>query len=227
MRFVFNILFFIGVASSEVHYGPNEKETPQRVRIIGGQEAEVNQYPWQVALSITSANGNEYFCGGSLISEKWILTAAHCLSNVVSVMASLGVHNINVNEPSRQDIPAEDFTVHPKWNISTASNDIALVRLTTEAVINDAVQVVTLATAGTFAGYDAELSGWGKVSSASTEISPILKRIDLKVISNVLCTLYYSVYIKDSNICTSGSGGIGACQGDSGGPLLDHRRNRD
>uniref|UniRef100_A0AAZ3Q082 chymotrypsin n=1 Tax=Oncorhynchus tshawytscha TaxID=74940 RepID=A0AAZ3Q082_ONCTS len=130
-------------------------------RIVNGEEAVPHSWPWQVSLQQTSGF---HFCGGSLINENWVVTAAHC--NVATY------HRVIVGEHKKgsgnnaEDIqilkPAKVFT-HPKWNPSTINNDISLIKLSTPAVLNTNVSPVCLAeTADVFApGMTCVTSGWG------------------------------------------------------------------
>merc|ERR1711963_1303254 len=99
---------------------------PSKDRIVGGFEAEPNQWPWQVALFVDNA----WFCGGSLISENYVLTAAHCVDGASYYDIMAGAHNVRESsEPNRVEITSFNGWYHPQWDPNTLSNDIALIEL--------------------------------------------------------------------------------------------------
>ncbi|KAK7066348.1 hypothetical protein SK128_015608, partial [Halocaridina rubra] len=101
-------------------------------RIVGGIEAVPHSWPHQVALFIDGM----YFCGGSLISTEWVLTAAHCMDGAGFVDVVMGAHNIRESEPEQVSMTSTDFFVHENWNSFTLSNDISLIRLPSAASLN-------------------------------------------------------------------------------------------
>ncbi len=81
----------------------------------------------QVALVVDDS----WFCGATIISADWILTAAHCTDGGRSFEVILGAHNKNIVEPTQVRIMATEFTMHPKWNSARLQNDVALIKLPT------------------------------------------------------------------------------------------------
>ncbi|ERL93372.1 brachyurin [Dendroctonus ponderosae] len=196
-------------------------EIPQSgSRIIGGSVAARGAFPYQAALII---NGNS-FCGGSIISNQWVLTAAHCVDTATSVQLILGAHNprTTVNEPTQVRLASDGRVVHADWNRNTLQYDIALLRAAGIPVGAAGISAVALAPAssGTFAGSTAVLSGWGRTSDLSNSIADELNTVQLQILSNAVCQNTFGSSIADQHICTSGSGRVGACNGDSGGPLV-------
>merc|ERR1712045_598160 len=99
---------------------------PSMDKIVGGFEATPNQWPWQVALFIDNA----WFCGGTLISENYVLTAAHCADGATYFDIMAGAHNVRESsEPHRVEITSFNGWTHPQWDPNTLSNDLALVEL--------------------------------------------------------------------------------------------------
>jgi secreted trypsin-like serine protease len=94
-------------------------------RIVGGEEAVPHEFPWQVSVLIDGSG----FCGGSLISPDWVLTAAHCADGAGRFTITLGDHDRTVNEPSQVTVSSTTYTVHPGWNSATLADDLALIRL--------------------------------------------------------------------------------------------------
>merc|ERR1711941_62233 len=131
--------------------------------IVGGFEATPNQWPWQVALFIDNA----WFCGGALISENYVLTAAHCADGATYFDIMAGAHNVRESsEPNRVEITSFNGWTHPQWDPNTLSNDLALVELPSPISFND----------------------YSKPSGSAGGISPVLRMAeDLPITSNAEC----------------------------------------
>merc|ERR1712243_195612 len=125
-------------------------------KIVGGNEVTPHEYPWQVGLFIDDM----YFCGGSIISEDWILTAAHCMDGAGFVEVVMGAHSIHDdNEVGRVSVTSTDSF--------TLSNDLALIRMPSPIEFTDIIQPVCLPTytdADDFVGVGVTLTGWGRPS---------------------------------------------------------------
>ncbi|XP_066252003.1 uncharacterized protein [Euwallacea similis] len=190
------------------------------LKIVGGSVASRNQFPYQAALVIN----NSGFCGGSIISNQWILTAAHCVDTANSVQVILGAHNpmTTTNEPTQVRLTSSSRVVHNQWNSATLANDVAVLRVSNIPVGNTGISAISLAPAssGTFAGSTATVSGWGRTSDSSNAISSELRFVQVPVITNAVCQSSYGSIVQAQHICTSGTGGRGSCNGDSGGPLV-------
>ncbi|KAI4468809.1 chymotrypsin-related [Holotrichia oblita] len=202
---------------------PNGKARVQQ-RIVGGQPADPNQFPYQGGLIVTTPTQN-YFCGCALISQNYVLTAAHCLDDATQVQVRLGAHLINEYEVTQQRFTSTELLQHPEWNIETLAYDFGLVRLPTPATITPYVQIVALPTWSqvdtTFTGDLAYLTGWGITSDLGTAISESLNYLQSTIISNLACNIGYLGVILPTHICTSGDGYTGACTGDSGGAVVN------
>merc|ERR1712236_159811 len=187
-------------------------------RIVGGHEAQEHQWPWQVALFIDDA----WFCGGSLISDSYVLTAAHCVDGASYFDIMAGAHNVRASsEPHRVEITSYNGWTHPQWNSNDLSNDIALIELPSPIQFNDYILPACLPLKGDTAdpGEVATATGWGKPADSAGGISPVLRMVeDLPVISNSECNAVYGI-VGEGIVCIDTSGGKGTCNGDSGGPL--------
>lgn len=187
-------------------------------RIVGGQEATPHEFPWQVALTIDGGS----FCGGSLISPDWVLTAAHCADGARVFNVLLGAHDRTVAEPSQVDIRTNTYTVHPGWNPNTLANDIALIRLPSPVTFTPEIAPICMApaTEPNHVGDTMLVSGWGKTQDGILQgVSPTLNKVEVPGITTAECAAVYGDIITDDILCVDTTGGHGSCNGDSGGPL--------
>jgi len=187
-------------------------------KIVGGYEAEPNQWPWQVALFVDNA----WFCGGALISENYVLTAAHCVDGASYFDVMAGAHNVRESsEPNRVEITSFNGWTHPQWSPNDLANDIALIELPSPITFNDYIKPSCLPESGDTAD-ETELvtcTGWGKPSDSAGGISPVLRMVeDRPIISNSQCNAIYGI-VGPGVVCIDTTGGKGTCNGDSGGPL--------
>ena len=190
-------------------------------RIVGGTETEVNEYPWQAAV-ITKSGG---FCGGSLVSDLWVLTAAHCTDgqSVAGVQVHLGQHDLfSATESKLLRMGVQKIVEHPDYNTRTTNNDFSLLKMSSKVDFadNPHVRPVCLPRSLTqsYSGYSAIVSGWGTTSSGGNMASK-LQEVEVEVLSNQQCknTGYNPAWITPEMMCAGVSGGgKDSCQGDSG-----------
>ncbi|KAK7071889.1 hypothetical protein SK128_021710 [Halocaridina rubra] len=192
-----------------------KRPTPDS-RIIGGVESVPHAWPHQAALFIDGVS----ICGGTLISTEWILTAAHCMDQAVTVDVVLGAHNINEAEPDQVVITSTQFVVHGNWDYNNLANDVALLKLSTPAELNENIVVAPLppATYVVAEGTNVTAIGWGRTSDSTGGISYVLREVVVPVTSTETCNDAFSI-VNDNQICTDGTGGKGTCFGDAGSPL--------
>jgi trypsin len=182
-------------------------------RVVGGESTDIKQHPWQVALTI-----GDSFCGGSIVAQKWVLTAAHCVTpfpKLSKVKAKAGA-----TDYTRGGIwtEIEQIVVHENYNPSTNENDLALVKLKTPT----AGRVIPLATAALPVpnGQPLEVTGWGRTMEGGAPATGLLKA-SVPYVDNAACNVAYEGSIKPGMLCAGyREGGVDACQGDSGGPLV-------
>ncbi|GJQ67472.1 hypothetical protein Trydic_g8309 [Trypoxylus dichotomus] len=191
-------------------------------RIIGGQPAQLGQFPWQVGVIGVNSAGGAWLCGGALVGKSWVLTAAHCVSGAVVFNLYLGGLTISGTEDGRVLVLATDYIAHTGFN-NNLNYDIALIRLDSLVDTTDRIAPIRLPQPGTFieGGTPLVVSGWGKTSQAATGSSPILNYVGVQAITNQECSLVYgSATVIESTLCTRGQTNEGTCSGDSGGPLV-------
>ncbi|XP_005183423.1 brachyurin [Musca domestica] len=195
-------------------------------RITNGELAKAGQFPYQVGLSLVFGNQGAW-CGGTLISDRWILTAAHCTDGADGVTVYLGAIDIkDDHEKGQQRIytSKSNIIVHEHWDPNTLSNDISLIKLPVVIEFNERIQPAALPKMdGHYSTYEGDMvwaSGWGKDSDAATSVSPLLRYIEVPVMKLSTCKTYYLGMVTEKMICISSKGGKSTCNGDSGGPLV-------
>ena len=143
--------------------------------IVGGEEASPHSWPWTVAVFIDSA----WFCGGSLISEHYVLTAAHCAEGAAYFDLLLGVHDITATalEAGSLEITSYQAVVHPAWNPLDLSGDLALISLPSPVVFTDYISPVCLSARRLGQEEEVCLTGWGREGDSTEDISPVLRQV--------------------------------------------------
>ncbi|KAL1501655.1 hypothetical protein ABEB36_006948 [Hypothenemus hampei] len=203
-------------------------------RITHGKTAALEEFPWMVLIAYNSSDfGIEFRCGGTIISERFILTAAHCILNTSIFGVRLGEYDLNNTDqdcahsycsPPTQDLYIEDTIIHPKYNPKTHENDIALIKLLGQADISQTnIRPICLPLFDTnddLAGKYAIISGWG--ATEISDMSAVPMKAEIPVLPMTTCKEIYDKYttITINQICAGGRGGRDSCAGDSGGPLM-------
>ncbi|KAH7945460.1 hypothetical protein HPB49_011106 [Dermacentor silvarum] len=204
--------------------------TARRARVVGGQVAYDGEFPWLVSVQFVPSMG-ENKCGGTILNERWILTAAHCFygyqkSNFVVRVAE---YNLRAKEPRT---PAITYTIdqlimHPDYRkVKKYDNDIALVRLSRKIRYSEYAQPACLPslTLADTTGINVTVVGWGQVSEDVPKTPAVPLKAVLTVFDNQICNTWlhnHSMRVLDNHMCAGlEEGGKDACHGDSGGPLL-------
>uniref|UniRef100_A0A8D0B1M4 chymotrypsin n=1 Tax=Salvator merianae TaxID=96440 RepID=A0A8D0B1M4_SALMN len=186
-------------------------------RIVNGEEAVSGSWPWQVSLQDDTGF---HFCGGSLINENWVVTAAHC--NVrTSHHVVLGAFNKATPEEDVQVLSIAKVFKNPKFNFFTVKNDITLLKLATPARLTARVSPVCLpeATDDFPGGMSCVTTGWGLTKHTDKDTPDTLQQVVLPLLTNTECKKYWGNRIADVMVC-AGAAGASSCMGDSGGPLV-------
>lgn len=191
--------------------------------IVGGTATTIAANPWQVALT---TNSGFQFCGGSIISPSWVVTANHCVvggNHDTRVVAGI----TRVSQQNTGQIRAIDAVLMaPGFTTPETGKDVALLHLSTPLDLSGAnaraislVSAADAAAGATAAGVTSTVTGWGTLSSGGS--SPdVLQTVTVPIILNSVATSQYGQTITADQIAAgvTGVGGRDSCQGDSGGP---------
>ncbi|XP_035025933.2 vitamin K-dependent protein C [Hippoglossus stenolepis] len=192
--------------------------------MVGGEVGKKGESPWQVLLM--NARG-DFHCGGVLIDQSWVLTAAHCLENNLKFRVRLGDYERLRDEGTEMMLKVIETFKHPNYNSRTVDNDIALLRLETPAQFSNYIIPVCLPGQDLaervlhLNGTTTVVTGWGKENLDSTQFSSALNVIKVPLVSHSICSQQMSYDISDNVLCAGILGqNKDACEGDSGGPMV-------
>ncbi|XP_066991640.1 uncharacterized protein [Anabrus simplex] len=190
-------------------------------RIVGGSDAELYEFPWQVAIFLEEL----FFCGGALINEQFVLTAAHCLMTrdtpVEAIVLQLGDHDLTtINETAHVTRRVKTVLFHSHFHPFLLANDIAMLRLDKPVALSYRVRPACLPNpADSYTGRRGTVVGWGITSFPMGEPSPILQKLTVETLSNFQCARIIEEPVGLGMICAAPESLQGTCFGDSGGPL--------
>ncbi|XP_063236699.1 chymotrypsinogen A-like [Bacillus rossius redtenbacheri] len=187
--------------------------------IINGETAARGQFPWQAYI----VPGSSSFCGGSLVSGSWVLTAANCVARSASYTVTLGSTSLLETQEGSVSLLSRYWIMHSGYSGVFIQNDVGLIRLPSPVVFSEYISPVRLPkhsqASETFAGRDAVVTGFGRLSSYNYTYSSTLQFARATILANDECSRYFPLDLLDSNICSVGEDS-GPCDGDFGGPLV-------
>ncbi|XP_055641631.1 CLIP domain-containing serine protease B9 [Toxorhynchites rutilus septentrionalis] len=216
-------------------------------RIIGGESEIPGQFPWVARLAYRNRTSGRvtYRCAGSLITNRHVITVAHCVTNLIDELelVSVRVGDLECNSitDSRcrsryQDFGIERLFPHRNYDTPKYANDIAIVKLQLTAETGNIVSPLCLPMnqysnyARNLTGSLGVIAGWGSTSNRSNTPSPTLQWLRLPIVDTAQCADAYARYsvnsrtpiiVSGNQMCVQGQENRDACQGDSGGPLMN------
>lgn len=195
-------------------------------KIVGGSESVPGAYPWMAAIVLAGQFDNVFaqFCGASLVHPYWIVTAAHCVEDVVAgdIEILLGVHDL-ANDLPAQRIAVAEIVIHPDYRGTNLEADLALLRLAEPADVAFTPLRLAATAEDDALGSMARILGWGDLVDGSNMGSPTLQEADVPVVSVLVANAtdtYQGSLTQNMLPAGFAQGGVDSCQGDSGGPLV-------
>ncbi|XP_027022565.1 chymotrypsin-like elastase family member 2A isoform X2 [Tachysurus fulvidraco] len=217
MKLLILALFFVGA------YGCGLPTFPPIVnRVVGGDDARANSWPWQISLQYKSGSSFYHTCGGTLVADQWVLTAAHCIGSR-TYRVYLGKHSLNTaNEKGSIAMDVERIFVHEQWDSQRIRNDIALIKLKSRVQISDSIMPACLPQNELVlpGGTPCYVTGWGRLWTGGP-LADILQQALLPIVDHATCSKpdWWGSLVTEKMVCAGGDGQLSSCNGDSGGPL--------
>jgi len=192
--------------------------------------SEFGEWPWQVSLRHWREGSSYHKCGAALLTEDWVVTAAHCLDGVFpeDLLLRMGEYDTDNNFPEPytfQDRSVQVVAIHPEYDPVSFNNDLVLLRLTEPVRFQpNIVPICIPEDDDDNAGETGWVTGWGRLFQGGP-FPPVLKELDLPILTNEECEASYKKAgfweeIPDIFICAGHKDGRkDTCEGDSGGPM--------
>ncbi|XP_049879106.1 serine protease gd-like isoform X2 [Pectinophora gossypiella] len=208
--------------------------------VVGGKPTLEGQWPWQIALYQTQTVDNKYICGGTLVSHKQVITAAHCITrkgsnrvvNKNTLTVYLGKHNLRTSVEGVQIRLVGEITVHPQYNASAFSRDVGILTLREPVTYTDFVRPACLwpenqIDLSNVIGKKGSVVGWGfDDTGVATEE---LTLVEMPVVDQETCIRSYSEFFarftSEYTYCAGYRDGTSVCNGDSGGGMVFNLQN--
>ncbi|XP_011504864.1 PREDICTED: chymotrypsin-2-like [Ceratosolen solmsi marchali] len=187
-------------------------------RIIGGENADIKEFPYVVSLAML--NVEKHFCGGTIISNWHILTAAHCVAERDYASIRIYMGNSNLQDSKDNSYGIMTVVIHPQFK-NDIRNDIAVIMLDRCIIFNEFQNKINLPTKDVKAGSVGVITGWGRTNVNILKPADVLQKASTKILSNSECHKSLKMSIMEL-MCVFERKGIGACYGDSGSPLVSN-----
>ncbi|XP_036333651.1 trypsin delta [Rhagoletis pomonella] len=201
---------------------PNNLEQ-QEGRIVGGQQTDIANHPYQVSIGLDSAV-LIHICGGSIYAPRVVITAAHCLKGRYAYTLRVVTGLTTLADSAEQGVAVQKLIYHSGYVKKTHANDVGLVILKEALTYSANVQPIVLARTATVVGAHAVATGWGKSDENAQKMSEVLQAVELQIVDSLECGVQYATkqyVITEEMLCAAAEeGGKDTCQGDSGGPLV-------
>uniref|UniRef100_A0A182KEY2 Peptidase S1 domain-containing protein n=1 Tax=Anopheles christyi TaxID=43041 RepID=A0A182KEY2_9DIPT len=198
--------------------------------IVGGEAAKYGEFPHHALLGYPREDGSperySFSCGGSLISDRFILTAAHCFSYGDPEIVRLGEYDLTVDSTTQLDFGIAEIKRHPEYRNARSYHDVALVRLNETVLFSKVIRPACLWTSPVLNVSRFVATGFGKQEEGGTELSTKMMKVQLDLFPSSDCgelfrdNRKFRDGINAGQLCVGSLiGGKDTCQGDSGGPL--------
>jgi len=231
---VFSLYFFviISTSSSQPWNSQNKEEVG---RIVHGEEVKPGERPYQASIQInygdrlTDSAKSTHFCGGAVLSDRYIITAAHCMKGQVAKNLKVVRGTIDITDRS-SPVNRVKRIIRADYNDITKKNDLTLLEIDLDNIENldrlNHHQVKNISVCPQSfdpEGQDCVVSGWGHLKHKGSSVPTILREVSLRVLHADTCAKMLNRYPwdpKDSTMLCAGGEDKDACQGDSGGPMV-------
>ncbi|XP_065099491.1 transmembrane protease serine 9 [Paramisgurnus dabryanus] len=190
------------------------------VRIVNGTEATPHSRPYMVSVQ----KNRRHICGGFLISDQFVLTAAHCRNNTEILTVVAGAHNLSSRQENHVRINVSTYNKHPQYKTNNRPRnmaDLMILKLDKQVQLNNNIKTIPIPTTpvNISVGTDCSVAGWGKMTNGPKGLkSPTLREANVKIMNDIDCARWGQEYVAPQMMCVYGPGG--SCKGDSGGPLV-------
>uniref|UniRef100_A0A1I8NZT7 Peptidase S1 domain-containing protein n=1 Tax=Stomoxys calcitrans TaxID=35570 RepID=A0A1I8NZT7_STOCA len=201
--------------TAKMHLDTNSTPFPPlfpQGRIVNGNSANERQFPYQVSLRYHGY----HICGGSILSQNYVVTAAHCVKNNPAWTLTIRAGSRLVNSGG-QVVRVSEVKIHPSYR--NFGNDIALLKLSQPVKFNDTVKAIALARKAPPSGAAVLTSGWGRLGKSIPNTPRVLQYTILNALTNGECKRRL-LFVEPNILCLAHPAGKGVCSGDSGGPAV-------
>lgn len=228
------VITISGILSLSLSAYANDAITPY---IVGGVDSKALELPWQVYLEIDK-DGFTFACGGTLITDTWVVTAAHCLNNSDSRLGFVPINTSQVtvysgdidrtNSGNMSTNTVTNLIVHPDYEQANNTGDIALLKLSAPVALpalpiklmNNVLQGDADIEFDNAVSDNLIVSGWGRTSADRIQSTNILQKTIVNGVGDHSCALVWGWSQLDANFICANAFERGSCNGDSGGPLI-------
>ncbi len=196
--------------------------------IVGGTLAAAGEFPWIAALTRSASDPfHSLACGGSIVARRWVVTAAHCITQVgqfnpMDYQVIIGLNHLPTSPDPAHTYTVASYQFDARWNPQTQVHDLAVLRLTRDVAVAPVVVPRAPDAAAWAGGQPATAAGWGRTTENGST-SQDLRKVTMPIVSDATCAAEYGLSAVQTTLMLCAgqpAGGMDTCQGDSGGPLL-------